>query len=99
MVKITVGDKTFETIAEACRYYNIKESKVRNRLNLLNWSIDEAFELVPRRKKKIILEGKTFKSIAEACRYYNLDYDNVLTRLKFGWTTEEAFELVDKKKR
>ena len=97
MVKITVGDKTFETIAEACRYYNIKESKVRNRLNLLNWSIDEAFELVPRRKKKIILEGKTFKSIAEACRYYNLDREIIYRRVNNGWTLEEAFEIVERK--
>ena len=50
-------------------------------------------------KDEITVNGKTFKSFSEACRYYNLDYDNVLTRLKFGWTPEEAFELVDKKKR
>ena len=50
--EITVGGKTFETIADACKYYNLKESKVRDRINQLDWSIEEAFELVPRRKNK-----------------------------------------------
>ena len=50
--EIIVRGKTFETIADACKYYNLKESKVRDRINQLGWSIEEAFELVPRRKNK-----------------------------------------------
>ena len=42
MVKITVGDKTFETIAEACRYYNIKES-FPNFLSSSKMSFDNNF--------------------------------------------------------
>ena len=49
--EITVGGKTFESIAEAARYHNLKESKVRSRIDI-GWSIEEAFELVPRKNKK-----------------------------------------------
>ena len=49
--KITVGGKTFESIAEAARYHNLKESKIRSRIDI-GWSIEEAFELVPRKNKK-----------------------------------------------
>ena len=49
--EITVGGKTFESIAEAARYHNLKESKIRSRIDI-GWSIEEAFELVPRKNKK-----------------------------------------------
>ena len=49
--EITVGGKTFESVAEAARYHNLKDSKVRSRIDI-GWSIEEAFELVPRKNKK-----------------------------------------------
>ena len=47
-------------------------------------------------RKNIIVNGKEFKSIIEACKYYNLNYKTVSSRLRKGWSNEEAFELVER---
>ena len=49
--QITVEGKTFNSIKEACKYYNLEYNTVYDRLNR-GWSVEEAFELVPRQKKK-----------------------------------------------
>ena len=99
---VTLEGKTFKSIKEAAEYYNLNSNKVRNRLNS-GWSIEEAFELVDidskKKVKEITLEGKTFPTIKDAAKYYNLNYRKIISRLHKSWTLEEAFELVDKKKR
>ena len=98
---VTLEGKTFKSIKEAAEYYNLNSNKVRNRLNS-GWSIEEAFELVERKTdpikgKQIILDGKTFVSIVEAARYYNLNSKSIRSRLRKGWSLEEAFEIVERK--
>ena len=99
--EITLEGKTFKSMIEACRYYNMPYNTIINRMRD-DWTLEEAFELVERESKlykgeEITLEGKTFKSIIEACKYYNLQIERVRSRLnKLGWTPEEAFELVDR---
>ena len=101
--EITVEGKSFISIAEAARYYNLEYETVRLRLRNKGWSIEEAFELVKRkdtRNKEITVEGRTFKSIKEAAEYYNLKYNTIRTRIfNYGWSIEEAFELVPRQKR
>ena len=46
-----------------------------------------------KRNKPITLEGKTFESKIEACKYYNVKYTTVNSRLRRGWSLEEAFEI------
>ena len=102
--EITIEGKTFYSIKEAAKYYNLALGTVNARLNR-GWSIEEAFGLVERKNesfKPITVNGKTFKSIAEACRYYNLDYKTVLQRFcnyGHGWSIEEAFGLVERKEK
>ena len=100
---ITVNGKTFKSIAEACRYYNLDYKTVLQRFCNYGhgWSIEEAFGLVERKEKprkgnEVILEGKTFPTIKEACKYYNLNYNTVYSRLVDGWSVEEAFGLVSR---
>ena len=96
-ILITLEGKTFDSIKEACEYYNISYSTISNRLNR-GWTIEEAFGLTNKEnkhgKKPITIQDNVFKSLAEACRYYNLSYNIVSNRLNRGWTIEEAFELV-----
>ena len=93
----------YESIKEACRWYLLDYDNVKNRLNRLGWTLEEAFELVERDKenkgtsKPITIKDKTFKSFKEACRYYKLNSSIVSGRLKTGWSIEEAFGLVIKK--
>ena len=100
--EITIEGKTFNSVTEAAKYYNLNCSTVYNRLNRGGWSIEEAFELVDiedskKKAKEITVEGKTFDSIAEAAKYYNLAPGTVNTRLNKGWSIEEAFGLVERK--
>ena len=99
---ITLEGKTFDSIAEACRYYNLALSTVNARLNKGGWTNEEAFGLVERncinKGKPITVEGKKFNSIKEASEYYNINYSLALGRLKRNWIPEEAFELVERKK-
>ena len=97
--KITLEENQFDSLAEACRYYNLDSNTIYARLQI-GWSIEEAFGLVKREdkiRKPITIEGKTFISIAEACKYYKFDTDLVYKRMNnYGWSIEEAFELVDR---
>ena len=101
-ITITVEGRTYNSIAEACKHYNLRSGKVYGRINR-GWSIEEAFELVKRdnnrNNKEIIVNGIVFKSLAEACKHYNLNYSTIKNRLHVGWSIEEGFELVQRKKR
>ena len=100
MKQITIEGRTFNSINEAVKYYNLKYNIVWSRLNK-GWTIEETFGLVSRKRKygvqrEITVGGKTFISIAEAARYYNIDNIKINNRLNRGWSIEEAFELVKK---
>ena len=78
---ITIEGKTYKSINEACRHYNISYSTIYGRLKM-GWSKEEAFGLVERddNYRSIDLEGKHFNSIKDACKYYNKDYDRPYIR-------------------
>ena len=48
---ITLEGRTFKSIKEAAEYYNLKYNTIRTRIFNYGWSIEEAFELVPRQKR------------------------------------------------
>ena len=116
----------FETIEEACEYFNVPEGRVKRRIGYFKrprpgrsapmgrwmepyynyWTIAQALEIedppqsyVDSRSKEIIVGDKTFKSIREACRYYDIPRTLVNSRLKAGWTNEETFEVVPRKRK
>lgn len=102
MRKITIDGKTFDSLTEACRYYNVENHYSIIRYRLRNgFTPEEAFgtkgfKNTGKKGVKIILEGKTFISRTEACKYYGLNRDKVKMRLRRGWSLEEAFELADR---
>ena len=97
-IPVIVDNKSFISIAQACRYYNLDYDKVMKRIDK-GWTIGEVFELIKKYNNPIplILNGKKYKSISEACRYYNLNYRKITNRLRTGWSPEEAFELSERK--
>ncbi|WP_250518456.1 GIY-YIG nuclease family protein [Caballeronia sp. ATUFL_M1_KS5A] len=46
--------------------------------------------------RTIAVRGEIFPSITAACNAFNADRRQVTSRLAWGWTTEEALELVEK---
>lgn len=47
--------------------------------------------------EEIVLEGVRYKSISSACDAYDISFTLVYSRLKNGWSVEEAFGLVERK--
>ena len=63
------------------------------------WPSNELF--LKRHKKaigiKISVGGKNFNSISEACRLKGFSLSKINSRLRYGWSLEEALEFVPRK--
>ena len=93
---IIVAGTEFRSMLEACRVYKIDKRTVDLRLNRLGWSIDEAFEVIERSKSQIKLNDLVFETRRDACRHFKLNEKMVDSRLRNGWSLEEAFGLKDR---
>lgn len=92
---ITIAEIPYSTIKEAADAYDINESTLRRRLTN-GWLPEEAVGLIERAKiakkhKQVKVAGIIYPSQAEACRAFAISNALVISRLKRGWTTEEAY--------
>ena len=95
--QIIVGDITFPSIAAAARHFEVPLYSVHNRLKR-GRSIEEVFQKgeIKRKSprfKKISVSGLEFEQLKDACEYFNVSYSKAGTRIRRGWTIEQAFEL------
>ncbi|MBO3398543.1 hypothetical protein JJB71_13440 [Clostridium perfringens] len=91
---ITINKET-KTLSEWANYYKIKSKVVENRINRYKWSIEEALEIVPRKRKGITYtyNGVT-KTLVEWSEFYNISRDKLYYRLiKNNWNPDRAFEI------
>ena len=51
-----------------------------------------------RKPKTICVEGVVYKSITKAANHYGISSSRISWRLNHGWSIEEAFGLVGRKK-
>ncbi len=105
-IVVKLNDNTevvYNSLAEACKTYSIDIRDAYNRLYKCNWTPEETFGLIPRKrtyrfKSKSIactVNGIEFPTIAAACRYLNVDSRLVDVRMKrLGWNLEEALGLI-----
>lgn len=98
--KVIVGDKEFSTRAAAAKFYGRNPRLVNRRVVELNWSIEQALELVPRTniyaKHAVSVEGINFSSRSEAAKFYGLEPKLVNERVtKNKWTIEQALGIAD----
>lgn len=88
-------------LSQACKKLNLDYNKVKSRLNNMNWSIEEALELIPRHQHK----GKIFEidgekmNISDLSKKYNIRASKISDRLRAGWTIEEALEIIPRRKK
>ena len=101
--EVIIKGKKFNSIKDACKYYNLNYSTVYTRMVRKGYSIEDAIkdiiniEILPN-NKPVILKNKNFDSITAACKYYNLNYSTITSRLDRGWSIEEAFnKVIDKR--
>ena len=96
---IEVQGKTFPTLRSAAAHFGVSEANTRSRLDALGWTVEQAVGVAPRPTdwgpKEIELEGVMYQSLKDATKAYRLTYKKISLRLnRYGWTLEEAFELI-----
>lgn len=87
--------KSYETISDMCRHYNINYSVLRARL-LTGWSLKDSLtvpvntDICIKAKEVEDHLGNKYNSITSMCKSYGLGIDTYKYRIKKGWTVEKA---------
>ncbi len=95
--EVVVGGIEFETLTDAARYFGLDKRIVDMRLNRMGWSLDEAFGVIERAREGFNVGEQEFGTFKDACEHYDLNIKKVESRLRLGWTVEEAFDLVGRR--
>ena len=96
---VIVMGREFISLNAAARQLGVSEASVHQRMKRYGWTLEEALGVIGRsRKRHRIGKGFTvgereFENFAEACEHHQLDAGAVRSRLKHGWSLEEAFNL------
>ena len=90
--RITVGGLSFPSVSKASKHFGIRAGCVTQRLSY-GWTINEAFELEPRRACLNSIKIKGFSSISEAARATGINSSTISWRIRNGWTPEQAVGL------
>lgn len=83
----------------AARHFGVPEASVHQRMKRYGWTLEEALGIVerPRKRHKIgngfTVATRVFFNFNEACGHYEVNEAAVRSRLKHGWTVDEAFGL------
>lgn len=93
-VDLVIDGKTFKSISELAREYNMKEITLRNRILKQRLSPKEAVNRPIEKKDKIKLNinGIEYESIPQLAKAFNLEPYIVYQRIKKGFTVEEAVQ-------
>ena len=97
---ISIEGRTFNSLSNLSDFYNIKPGTLSYRLRN-GWSAEQAVGLVPppqnnAKIKSITIRGKAFRSLPEACRHFKKNVDRVQSRIRLGWTLEQALGLKER---
>lgn len=87
--------KSYETISDMCRHYNISHGLIRDRL-LAGWSLKDALTIPANPdihiKTKEVEDhlGNKYNSLASMCKHYGMSDCTYRSRIQKGWTLEKA---------
>lgn len=93
---LKIDGVVYETLIDAARAFEKNIETVRARLHK-GMNVYEALTtplIKTSVKYSVTLCGVTYESAAEAARVYNMSYPVILSRLRDGWTDEQAFGLI-----
>nr|WP_249816698.1 GIY-YIG nuclease family protein [Bradyrhizobium sp. 144] len=91
--EVTIGGTLFPSLLAACKHFSVDKRIADMRINRMGWSLDEAFGVKSRNINAIVIAGEEFASTLEACRAHDLNDKLVESRLRGGWTIDQAFNL------
>lgn len=82
--------KTYNTVSEMCRAYNITYNQYYNRVKH-GWTQEEALGIQKKEPRTVIgPDGKAYRNVEEMCSCYGIKRNTYLMRLKKGLSQEEA---------
>jgi len=95
---VTIAGILYSTMKEAADAYDINEFNLRRRLSK-GWTAEETVGLVDRprtskRNKAVKINDIVYPSQEEACRTFGVSSAMVISRIKRGWTIEEAYGVI-----
>ena len=98
--KILLEGVEYPSISEAARQLSKDYNKIILRINR-GWSVEEAFGIVKREKKRqcieITINDVTYNSISAASNALGVDYKLICGRLRQGWPIEDGIWCFKKK--
>ena len=100
-VKLSHQGRTysFDSVSAAARHFGVNQSTASRRIAVRGWTVKQALGLEPAKKKtdqSITVNGKQYKSIADAARDFGVPPRKAASRIRKGWTPEEAVGAVMK---
>lgn len=104
-IDVEVDGKQYSSISQACTALGKNYKRVHTRLNKYGWTIEQAFDLQPAPKPKkssnsirITSAVGEFESVGDAAKAVGVKQATVASRLRKGWTHDEALGLVKRNK-
>jgi hypothetical protein len=104
-IGIEVGGQQYSSISQACTVLGKNYKKVHARLNNHGWTLEQAFDLKPAPKPKkssnsirIVSSIGEFESVGDASKVVGVKHATITSRLRKGWTHDEALGLVKRRK-
>lgn len=86
--KITLWDKQYNNINEIEKAFGIPDGVIVGKYYRNNTSLEDL--VIECLNSGIVLKGIKYKSLTHACNDYNIFPNNVILRLKIGWSLEDA---------
>ena len=92
MEQVTIDGSEYRSVYQAAKTLGVSYTTVKQRVEKLNWSIEEALTTpVTPVGKRVRVKGKVYKSIAEAAREIGIPLQLVYSRLNvLHWSAEKA---------
>ena len=93
-----VDGRSYPSFKAAAEAHSISEGKVRVRISKYGWTLEEAFGVVPRKRKNralktVTIDGVPHNSYAQAAKAYGMSPVLFRSRISSGWTPEQAVGL------
>ena len=89
-VEVKIDGKTFKTIRDAAKYFDINDHLVRSRINK-GWNIKKALKTKKvDLAKKVKVKGKIFSSIRQVAKYYKVSSGTLAGKLSRGIPINKA---------
>lgn len=105
-IDVEVGGKKYSSISQACTALGKNYKRVHARLNKHGWTLEQAFDLTPAPQSRkpsnsmrIISSIGEFESIGDASKAAAVKPATIASRLRKGWTHDEALGLVKRQKK